>query len=522
MKLALVLLFALVATAQDAGLTAKINQLQMGKSTFEDVVKLLGEPVKFSLGPQTFTRPNLPSRFLASYDGFEVAVGDGIVRELRIDTPAYAGPGGARVGSTVAELIRALGVPKAIVKGAPPRTDRQPGVLYEGTPDQTGSYSRPDLGLAMFIKEGKVASLILVPQRGGKLKELPAFNVASQDSFQVDLRGCDLSALDLRTRASDLLMAVFDTRTVWPPPGKMPEGFDPRRIMEIGKNPGLGVRSLHKRGITGRGVAIAVVDNPLFEPHAEYAARLRKHERINASAEQAHFHGSTVLSIAGGETLGVAPGADLYFVSSWAFSDGQPDMTPRAKAFERILEMNRALPEGKKIRVISMSQGWRSTQRGGAEMNAAARRAKEEGLLVITSNISETHGFKFNGLGRAPRADPDSFDSYEINMLWAKGFLERPPAPDSLFVPMDSRTGAGTEGKTDYSFFRQGGWSWAMPYIAGLYALAAQVDPKITPDRFWELAMKTGRTTRVKRGEQEYSLGPIVDPVALIGAIEKR
>lgn len=518
MKPTLFLLLALAAPAQDAGLTAKINQLQMGKSTFEDVVKVLGEPAKFSMGPQTFTRPNLPARFMASYDGFAVAVGEGIVREMRIDTPAYAGPGGARVGLTIAELIKALGEPKAIVKGAPPRGDRQPRVLYEGTPDQPGSYSRPDLGLAMFIREGKVAALILVPQRGGKLKELPAFNIASQDPFQMDLRGCDLSGLDLRTRVSDLLMATFDTKTVWPSRDRMPEGFDPRRIMETGKNPGLGVRSLHKRGITGRGVAIALVDNPLFEAHAEYAARLRQHERLNARTEEAHFHGSTVLSIAGGETLGVAPGADLYFISSWAFSDGQPDMTPRAKAFERILEINRGLPVEKKIRVISMSQGWRSTQRGGAEMDAAARRAKEEGLLVVTSNIEQTHGFKFHGLGRAPLADPDSSDSYEPGMFWAKGFFERPALADRLLVPMDSRTGAGTEGKADYIFFRQGGWSWSMPYIAGLYALAAQVEPKITPERFWELAMKTGRMTRIK----ERVLGPIVDPVALIAALEKR
>jgi subtilisin family serine protease len=189
------------------------------------------------------------------------------------------------------------------------------------------------------------------------MKELAVFNPASQDPFQMDLQGCDLSGLDLRTRVSDLLVAIFD----------------------IGKNPGLGVRSLHKRGITGRGVAIALVDNPLYEAHEEFAARLRKHERINAPAEQAHFHGSTVLSITGGETSGVAPGADLYFVSAWGFTDGQPDTTPRAKAFERVLEWNRALAEGKKIRMISVSVGWRSTQRGGAEMDAAAKRAKRRG-----------------------------------------------------------------------------------------------------------------------------------------------
>ena len=29
----------------------------------------------------------------------------------------------------------------------------------------------------------------------------------------------------------------------------------------------------------------------------------------------------------------------------------------------------------------------------------------------------------------------------------------------------------------EYVFYREGGWSWSIPYIAGVYALAAQVKP---------------------------------------------
>lgn len=34
--------------------------------------------------------------------------------------------------------------------------------------------------------------------------------------------------------------------------------------------------------------------------------------------------------------------------------------------------------------------------------------------------------------------------------------------------------------------------SWATPYFAGCYALACQVYPQITPNQFFELAIKTG------------------------------
>jgi hypothetical protein len=43
----------------------------------------------------------------------------------------------------------------------------------------------------------------------------------------------------------------------------MPQDFDWERIMELGKNPGLGIRKLHTQGITGRGIGIAIIDQTL-------------------------------------------------------------------------------------------------------------------------------------------------------------------------------------------------------------------------------------------------------------------
>ncbi|HWQ54574.1 MAG TPA: hypothetical protein VN442_12895 [Bryobacteraceae bacterium] len=78
---------------------------------------------------------------------------------------------------------------------------------------------------------------------------------------------------------------------------------------------------------------------------------------------------------------------------------------------------------------------------------------------------------------------------------------------------MCSRTGAGPGSNDEYTFFRTGGWSWSIPYIAGVYALAAEVDPMITPDRFWAAALKTGRRMQ---------LGPIIDPVALMAELGRK
>ena len=63
------------------------------------------------------------------------------------------------------------------------------------------------------------------------------------------------------------------------------------------------------------------------------------------------------------------------------------------------------------------------------------------------------------------------------------------------------------------------GWSWSIPYIAGLYALAAQVRPEITPKHFWSTALETGYNINLDHDGEILPFGPIVDPVALIEAL---
>jgi beta-glucanase (GH16 family) len=372
------------------------------------------------------------------------------------------------------------------------------------------------------------------PSVSSKATSIPKFNRKSpRTSFQVDLRGKDLSGLNLSGSLNDLLYATFDNHTVWPPADKMPKEYDRQRILDLGKNPGLGVRGLHARGITGRGVGLAIIDQPLLVEHREYKDRLRLYEEINVKPDMAaSMHGAAVASIAVGQTIGVAPGADLYYIGSWTGDFGGLggftfNFRYYAEALRRVLEINRQLPADHKIRVVAMQVGWSKNQKNYEEITAACNEAKVAGLFLVSSSLEEVHGFKFHGIGRAPLADPDKFESYEPGLFWAYEF--RPDDAvhmkwfvDRLLVPMDSRTLAGFMGADDYFFCRQGGWSWSIPYIAGTYALACQADPTMTSERFWKLALKTGRTILLKHGGKDVPFGPIIDPVALIKATGRK
>jgi beta-lactamase regulating signal transducer with metallopeptidase domain len=185
----------------------------------------------------------------------------------------------------------------------------------------------------------------------GKKDKLPELS-----DFGYDIRSTDLSEVDLSSEFDKLILSTFDSKTVWP--DKLPEDFEPIKVMELYKNPGLEVRSLHEQGVTGKGVGIAIIDQPLLVDHIEYSEQLKYYyANPTLDYQQASMHGPAVASIAVGKTVGVAPEADLYYIAQ-DFSNAQNDNTPVAESINQILDLNEQLADENKIRVISISWGW--------------------------------------------------------------------------------------------------------------------------------------------------------------------
>jgi hypothetical protein len=189
-----------------------------------------------------------------------------------------------------------------------------------------------------------------------------------------------------------------------------------------------------------------------------------------------------------------------------------------AKAIDHVIALSAALPKERRIRALAIQRGFEPGEKGYAEVTAAVQRAKQAGLFVISSSLERHYGFKFNGLGRAPLSDPDQPGSYLPGAFWQGGFYAAGAgsSTQTLQVPMDSRSAAGPGGEAEYAFYREGGWSWSIPYIAGLYALACQVRPDVTPELFWSKALETGSTVTVSKDGKPYRLERIVDPRRLI------
>ncbi|MBU5225282.1 S8 family serine peptidase [Clostridium senegalense] len=396
----------------------------------------------------------------------------------------------------------------------------------------TGGCNRDLNSVQTFLNKNEASYTNSIP----KLTELPQYDPNNCGLFQVDVRGKDLSQLDLSDETDNLVHGSFDTITKWPK--KLPKEYKPKKIIKYGKNPGLGVKTIHKSGIKGENVGIAIIDGMLLKDHVEYKDNLKYYEEFHSFENSPSMHGAGVASIAVGETAGIAPNADLYYIStSWEDRDNRSGSVEMnfvwlSKAIDKILKVNETLEENKKIRVISLSIGVNPKEKGYEEFMDTVKRASDKNIFVVSSSLKDTYGFAYDGLGRDILSDPDEISSYKPNCYSEKLFFDDNDKfynirikglkdSEVLFIPMDSRTLASEAGKEEYVFYSQGGWSWCSPYIAGLYALTCQVKPDITPEVFWNTALETGDVLKIKKDDKEYEIKKIVNPKRLIDKLKK-
>lgn len=335
----------------------------------------------------------------------------------------------------------------------------------------------------------------------GKNRQVTLRNI--DDLGKIDpflgLANMSLVKLDLRKHKKILDEMAFDTFTKWPKSNRLPKGFNPDRLLEEGKNPGLGVRALHKQGIDGRGVVIAIIDQPLLESHREYDGKIIKYEGVFFQKTTPAMHSTPIVSVAVGEQCGVAPAARVYYYAVPLSS--LPDNGIYCDIIDKIIEGNRSAGPSEKVRVINISSGTFRQQINFDRWKEALAKATENGILIVTC---DTGIINYGTLDRITERGVDSPSAYRAGKFGGK---------DSVFlVPAGNKTTAGHLAPDAYIFWRQGERSWAAPYLTGLAALAYQVDPAIKPGEIVNLWIDTAIKTNA---------GYVINPTGFIEAVQK-
>jgi hypothetical protein len=308
----------------------------------------------------------------------------------------------------------------------------------------------------------------------------------------------DLSRLDLSTKGELLKKMPFDSRTIWPESNWLPPDFDPKAVMEWGKYPGLRVKQLHDRGITGKGVHVAVIDQPLLLGHIEYKDQLVSYKEIQTGNADPAMHGPPVASILVGKTCGVAPGAILHY---WAEPSWKGDYKYRCIALEQIIQYNRGKTKSEQIRVVSISKGFSPSEPNLDRWKALLEKARQSGIYIVHCG---SMGF---GAGCRFMKDSDNPANYRLCSFYRGGDVYGQSG--TFFTPIDHRTTASHRSRDSYTFWTGGGLSWGAPYYAGVVALGIQVNPDLRPDKIDKLLYDSG---------WDFQKGRLINPVGFVEA----
>ncbi len=180
--------------------------------------------------------------------------------------------------------------------------------------------------------------------------------------------------------------------------------------------------------------------------------------------------------------------------------------------------MNEKLPDGEKIRLVSLSGNPTEDNyapfKNGQQWNEAVERAQQAGILVIDARDDATTGF----VGPAYYSSDDRESPAKCRVGYP-GMAEKSGKDytDRRYVlaPASQRTVAEEyiAGKSSYTYYGRAGLSWAIPYAAGVLALGWQVNPELGNEEIVELL----RETACVNDEG----GRVIDPVGFIEAVRR-
>ncbi len=326
-----------------------------------------------------------------------------------------------------------------------------------------------------------------------------------------DVRSKDLSKVDLSSSKGLIATLEFNQQTVWPEQAKMPPGSDPKKILADAMNPGLGVRWLHQQGITGKGVNVAIIDQPLLPDHPEYDGKIVAYHDTGCGGSKSSMHGPAVASLLVGTNCGTAPGAKVYYAAapSW-----KGDTAYEAKALDWIVQQNKKLPATQKIRVVSVSAAPtnpRFRDKNRHMWEPACARAEADGIMVL--DCSRSHRGFISSCWYDDR-DPESVGKCNPGYP-PGGFQPELLDPAYIHVPAACRTTAQHDdpGRDSYIYWGLGGLSWSIPYCAGVLAMGWQIRPDLTPAQMKELLFASAHVHK--------SGAKIINPRAFVELIRK-
>jgi len=303
----------------------------------------------------------------------------------------------------------------------------------------------------------------------------------------------DLSNLDLSKISAEHLKRIpFSTMTKWPPKDKLPQGFEPDKLMQTNSNEEFyKLNRMQKNNLTGKGVKVAYIDSPFDIGHEAYVGKNIQYHEMNKDNEY-HFHGYAVAD----KLLKIAPDVELSF---YGCGDGGDNPSKHVnKTIQRIKALQdivNRVKQGEDICVVGLS----------TNMDVNVDMVKDETIKIKLKNKLVAVKNKLYNLGVKYVESGESMKDFDfchkvdinkpvddINNYSSRNYRINKDAVS--IVEVDS-TRPVPFTKNEYVYENALGCaSWSIPQVVGLFALAKQMDNEITFEEFSQICKDTAKT----------------------------
>ena len=242
--------------------------------------------------------------------------------------------------------------------------------------------------------------------------------------------------------------------------------------------------SARAKGITGKGVIIALIDGPveLSDPELAGATIVDKSRCTIEAPMASRYHASGLAAVLVSQNYGVAPDATLYTyqvtnkdtVSTGTCGTG----ASRLNSFDKLI--NQAIDDGAQI--ISISQGSSSHDEN---LKWAIARAMSQGVIIVNSAGNNARDDNNNQLGWwsgvvgvSAIGTDGKFTSYSS---WGNGVTTTAVGGPIKARDFDTSADATTEGTSN-----------SAALVSGFLALARAKWPNATPNQILQVLVATG------------------------------
>lgn len=394
-------------------------------------------------------------------------------------------------------------------------------------------------------------------------KTIKGSNAASPE-FAWALCGQDVSKLDLSELSREKFRRLsFDTNTKFSQ--EQIEKFEPFKLLEKGKQFGLNLELLHQAGITGKGVNVAMIDwnhniSNVEMLNTDGTTKVKLYDNSLVPDEQKlddGFHGKVPAALLCGSTIGVAPESNLYFFAKERAAI--EDYSKTEIILKKIKELNK---NGANISIVSkssdMPENFAKNYASDFEILSSRRLQANYSFEMQRSNYLDINNPSNFELENPPITKQEfekgvnnvkqKYNELQLTIDTLKQKLEKSNSiqeienikseimlkekeqnnlpkfvstnyetiidlyyKNKIYVPCGGRTIPQIGG--GYKYDSTTCASWTIPQVAGLFALAKQLNPLLTFEEFTEISRET-----CHRNEQGYR---VVNPEGIARQINE-